>query len=124
MSYPTSGAIRHMMRNPRELIDFETTGRVPRPMRVESPLIDLLRTLSPRDRMCIEGIQLSPELGYHYAGFFRNAEVLLRWLEPDGEVFEGDTWPAESWRDKRFRQRLTLADLKPFVANWPEHLDT
>ncbi|WP_019584544.1 hypothetical protein [Thioalkalivibrio sp. ALE16] len=110
--------------DPQAYMRFHTTGVVPRRRRVHSPLIDLLRQIPPQIRGRMQGVQLDRSLGYRSGMRFQTAEQLLRWLAPQDEMYEDDSWPAESYRDQRFQRRLTLEDLRPFVAAWPEWLDS
>ncbi|WP_019025446.1 MULTISPECIES: hypothetical protein [unclassified Thioalkalivibrio] len=110
--------------DPQAYLRFRTTGETPRRHRAQSPLIDLLRQIPPYVRARMRGVQLDPSLGYRSAARFHTAEQLLRWLAPEEEMYEGDFWPGESHRDRRFRGPLTLEDLRPFVSDWPEWLDS
>lgn len=116
-----SRQMRYLATNPRAIMDFRATGRLPRMVAPQSPLITLFETLSPRDRQAIRGIQLDPSLGYLCGARFHTAEQLHRWLKPASQMLEHESCPAESYRDKRFHQRLSLEDLRPFVADWPDH---
>ncbi|WP_166256362.1 hypothetical protein [Marinobacter salicampi] len=104
--------------HPKALMDYKIQGKLPRMLRPESPLISLLESIHPRDRQRIRGIRLSPELGYQTGQQFHNAEQLYRWLKPQAEMIEGEPFPAEAFRIKRFSKRLTLADLKDNCAKW------
>jgi len=96
------------------------TGRLPQGVRPQSPLIDLLRALTPRDLLAIHGLTVDPRLGYQGSRQFHNAAQALNWLAPSDEVF--DSFPAESWRHKGFSKRLTLRDLQANCAQFPEAL--
>lgn len=115
--------LHRLATDPQAYMRFQTTGEVPRRHRVQSPLIDLLRRIPPQIRGRMRGVQLDPSLGYRCGMRFHTAGELLRWLAPDDEMYEDDFWPAESYRDKCFQRRLTLEDLRPFVADWPDWLD-
>jgi len=104
--------------HPKAMMDFQARGKLPRMFRPESPLISLLDSIHPRDRACIRGVRLSPALGYQCGHQFHTAEQLYRWLKPQPEMIEGEPFPAESFRNKAFRKRLTLEDLKPHCAKW------
>ncbi|KRW83693.1 hypothetical protein [Marinobacter sp. P4B1] len=117
-----SRQVHHLATNPKAMMEFRATGRLPRMVVPSSPLISLLESLSPRDRQAIRGIQLHPSLGYLGGIRFHTAEQLYRWLKPAPQMLEHESWPAESYRDKRFHQKLSLDDLRPFVAGWPDHL--
>lgn len=108
---------RFLARNPRAMMQYKTTGRLPQIYRPRSPLIDLLETMSPRERVELRGIRLSPALGYQTGQTFANAEQLYRFVKPQAEMIEGEPFPAESMRIKRFTKRLTLDDLKDHQIN-------
>lgn len=105
-------------RHPKALMDYQTQGKLPRMVRPDSPLITLLESINPRDRLRIRGVRLSPKLGYQTAQQFQNAEQLYRWLKPRPEMIEGEPFPAESFRIKRFAKRLVSDDLKDHCAKW------
>jgi len=107
---------RYLARNPKAMIRYQTTGRLPQTFRPTSPLIELLESLSPRERLQITGIRLSPALGYQCSQTFANAEQLYRFLKPQAEMIEGEPFPAESMRIKRFAKRLTIDDLRNHQA--------
>ncbi len=118
----TSKQLHHIATNPRAHMRFMTTGRAPETVRPRSPLIDLLEKLSPRDRVAIVGLKVGPALGYTGSRQFASAESALRWMKPDHEMLKDRSWPAESWRDKRFAQAITLDQLIAHAARIPESL--
>ncbi len=120
MTRITQKQTQHLARNPQAYMQFKATGRLPATVRPSSPLITLLEAIPPRLRLLIHGIRLSPDLGYPSGLQFHNAEQLLRWLKPSGEMLVCQSWPADSCRDKRFQRRLNLKDLKPHCATWPD----
>lgn len=101
-------------------IRFITTGALPECVRVRSPLITLLESIPPRERLQIRGLRVGPALGYTGSRQFHTAAQALSWCRPDSEVFT--SWPAESWRDKRFNEKLYLEDLQAACASFPSHL--
>lgn len=113
-----SRMIRHLLSHPAEMVRFQATGRLPKPVRPASPLIDLLESLTPHERLAIRGLRVSRELGYDGSRVFANAEQALNWLKPAPEVF--GVVHAESWRLKGFHRQLTLADLAAAAASVPE----
>jgi hypothetical protein len=113
--------MRYLMRRPEAFMRHQMTGRLPRMVRPQSPLISLLESLRYHERLRFRGIRLHPELGYHCGHQFHNAEQLLRWLKPDEQMLEnGEPWPAESFRDKRFVRRLDIDSLKRHSAQYPD----
>lgn len=112
--------MRHLMRRPQAFMRHQMTGQLPRMIRPSSPLITLLESLTPHQRLRYRGVRLSPALGYHTGHQFHNAEQLLRWMKPCDQMIEGEPWPAESFRDKRFAKTLTLEDLQRHCAQHPE----
>lgn len=105
-------------KNPKAMMDYKLRGRVPRLVRPQSPLITLLETFTPTDRLRIRGVQLSPKLGYQTRLKFHNAERLYRWLKPYHEIIEGQAFPAENFRHKGFTRPLRSDDLKSHSAQW------
>ena len=120
MSRITSKQIKYLATHPHAHLKFQTTGQLPRMVKPASPLITLLESIPPRLRMQIRGVRLNPSLGYLTGTQFHTAEQLLRWLKPDNEMLASTSWPAESYRDKRFNRAVTLKDLQPFCSGWPE----
>ncbi len=118
----SSRQLHRLATNPRDYIRFVTTGRLPRVVRPESPLIDLLEKIGPRDRCRIVGVTIGPSLGYSGSRVFDTAEQALNWVRPRQEMLEGDPWPAESWRDKRFAGPLALATLLASASSYPQDL--
>jgi hypothetical protein len=116
----SSRQIRYMMRHPEAFMKYQATGQLPRTRRSPlSPLSELIESLPPRLRLQLRGIRLNPSLGYLSGMQFNNAQQLLNWLRPEQELIGNESTPAESYRDKRFVRKLTIADLKPFCASWP-----
>ena len=107
---------RFLARSPKAMIRYQATARLPLTFRPTSPLIELLESLTPRERFLITGIRLSPALGYQCSQTFANAEQLYRFLKPQGEMIEGEPFPAESRRIKRFTKRLSIEDLRDHQA--------
>jgi|GEM_PF-4636942 len=93
-----------------------------RTIRPASPLIELLSAISPRDRAAIKGLKVGPNLGYLGSRQFHTAEQALRWVKPHDEMLDIETWPAESWRDKRFSRELTIDDLIGAASSVPPGL--
>jgi len=114
--------IKAIATSPMDYLRFATSGRVPRLVRPDGPLIALLRAITPRDRMQIRGLKVDSALGYAGSRMFATAEQALRWCAPDDEMLERESWPAESWRDKRFRGPLTIETLLGNAASYPEDL--
>mgnify|MGYP003624997434 CR=1 FL=1 len=113
----SSRAMNHLARNPRALIEFQMTGKVPRGRRPDSPLIRLLETLTPRARMSIEGVSIY-RLGYNTHYVFRNAEQLYRWVKPSEDVF--GSYPAETAKNHRFSGTISLDELLKSSKRHPE----
>lgn len=119
MSRITTKQINYLATHPHAHMQFKATGKLPTLVTPASPLIALLETIPPRLRVEIRGVRLNPALGYMNGSQFHTAEQLLRWLKPQREMLSCESWPAESFRDKRFQRKLELSDLKPFCASWP-----
>lgn len=111
--------MKHLMRRPQAMMRHQMTGQLPRMITPRSPLIDLLERMGPRERLRFRGVRLHPDLGYHCGLQFHNGEQLLRWLKPDAQMLENESWPAESYRNKRFNRPLSVDDLKQYSADYP-----
>lgn len=118
----SSKQLRHMMRHPAALMKFQATGQAPRVMRPASPLIALLDAINPGDRVRIKGVRIDAGLGYEGSRDFHTAEQALRWVRPDAEMIEGTSWPAESWRNKRFRDQVYLEELLDRALSYPQDM--
>lgn len=106
--------IRELMRNPKAMMTFQASGRLPSlPERDRpSPLVLLLLSRTPRELLQIGPITVGPDLGYRCRNIFRNAQQALNWLYPDH--INGSGSPADSRRDRGFESRnpkISLDDL-------------
>jgi len=116
--------IRELMRNPRAMMNFKATGKLPLvPDREKpSPLVVLLLTLTPRDLLQIGPMTVCPELGYRCQNTYRNARLALNWLYPDH--ISDTSSPADARRDRVFEAqnpKLSLEDLARH-ATIPAHI--
>lgn len=118
----SSKQMHHIATNPMAHMKFVLTGRLPAIVHPRSPLIDLLVKISPRDRIAIVGLTVNDALGYSGSRMFRSAEAALRWVRPDVEMLESQSWPARSWQNKRFAHALTLNTLLMHASNAPAGL--
>lgn len=107
-----SKTIRHMMSNPKALMDFQATGKAPALASPRSPLITLLQSIHPSERRLITAVKISRELGYSGATSFQNAAQALSWLVP---AYSATHYPSESHQDRRFARVLTIDDLAKFA---------
>jgi hypothetical protein len=103
-----------MMRNPRALINYQITGRLPAIPCLESPspLAQLLLSIDPRDLLQIGPANVGSALGYRCRNSFRNAQQALNWLYPAHS--NESSSPANSYRDRPFEIRhpkLGIEDL-------------
>ena len=116
----SSAQLRRLATRPSEYVRFVTTGQLPRGVRPQSPLIDLLKQVSPHDRGHIQNLVIDTRLGYEGSRQFATAAHAMHWLAPAPEVFA--SFPAESCRNKRFQERLYLHDLVAAGARVPDGL--
>ena len=114
--------MKRLATNPAAYMRYLATGRPPAIRTPAGPLIELLREIAPRDRLAIAGLTVDPRLGYMGSRIFPTAEQALRWIAPAPQMLESESWPAESWRDKHFHQRLYLQDLLACASSYPRHL--
>lgn len=96
--------MKALIRSPKALMDYQLLGKRPKAVQPHSPLITYLESKSPRARLEMRNVRLSPKLGYASGAAFANAEQLLRYLKPNQWVV--GSWPAESYRIKSFYQRI------------------
>lgn len=100
---------------------FDATGRLPQAQPApSSPLIELLRDMTPAWRARIGGLEVGPELGYMGSRRFATASQALLWLSPSNA---GDSHPAESWRDKRYVKKIFLGALLARCSSVPEGIE-
>ncbi len=116
----TSRQIQYMLRRPSLFARFQLTGELPHGTRPQSPLIEAINRISPRDRSRMIGMTVGPSVGYSGSRRFATVAQALHWLAPKPEVF--GAFPAESWRIKNFRQRLSFEDVAKCCARVPEDI--
>lgn len=109
--------LHRLATNPHDYMRFATTGRLPQSTRPSSPLITLLQAISPRDLARLVGVQVDARLGYTGSRQFHYGPQVLNWIYPSDEVF--GSFPADSWRDKRFTGPLYLETLAECCASFP-----
>ncbi len=95
-----------LARSPKAMMEFQLRGKMPNAVNPSSPLITYLEGISPRDRIAMKNVKLSPALGYQSGASFANAQMLLTYLKPK-EWIAHKSWPAESMRLKSFNRRIT-----------------
>jgi hypothetical protein len=99
---------------------FQCTGELPRMVNPTGPLIAVLQKLTPRERIAIVGLQVDGDLGYSGSRVFRSAEAALRWCAPDSKMLANESWPAESWRIKRFTAEISITDVLAKASHVPD----
>lgn len=100
--------LNRLARDPVAMMKFQATGKFTQPQKPSSPLIDLLMSLHPRERIRIEDVRMHPDLGYRQGATFFNAGTALNWLSPPNH---GGSIPSESHKLASFTTVLTLDDL-------------
>jgi hypothetical protein len=100
--------LNNLLKNPQAMMRFHATGRLPQTKVPSSPLITLLESLHPRERIRIKELRIGPSLGYNGHQVFRSAEQALNWLKPS-HVQSSSV--SESYKLARFSSPLTIADL-------------
>jgi hypothetical protein len=104
--------IKYMMRNPKSLMEHQMTGRLPsvrKPTR--TPLWTLLDSMTPRQRIDIKGVVLSPKLGYQCNIQFGSAEQLFDYLGGHTEIVGNSRLPSEERIMAGFNKKLQISDL-------------
>jgi hypothetical protein len=103
-----SKTLNHLLRNPKQMMDFQATGKIPQLAEPKSPLITLLQSINPNERRMITSVRIGQGLGYTSNKLFQNAAQALTWLKPG---YSAASYPSESHQDKRFAKVLTIDDL-------------
>lgn len=76
-----SQEIKHLLSNPKALMQFQSTGQYKRAKRtVSTPLRELIESLPPTSWSQYRGIVLSPELGFNCNFNFNSLGQLYQWL--------------------------------------------
>lgn len=116
----TSRALHLLATNPNVQQQYFRTGKLPTDdhQRVKTPLIALINSIPPRDRLLIKGIQIGPSLGYTRTLQFHNAAQLHNWLCPS----HGGGTAANASADRRFSRTLTIDDLSSCCSDLPAHV--
>ena len=117
-----SKQLKRILTRPADFVRFQATGQVPKLTRPRGPLVDLLKSIPPRDLQCIRGVRVDRDLGYQGSRMFATAWMAFKWCAPSDEMFESESWAAESWRIKGFTKPLKLEDLLAKSASFPERL--
>jgi hypothetical protein len=111
-----SKTLNHLARNPKAMMDFHATGKLPQMANPSSPLITLLRSIHPSELRLITAVRIGSALGYNSNTPFQNAAQALNWLKPN---YSAQSYPSESHQNRRFTRALTIDDLAR-CANVPE----
>lgn len=115
----THRQIQLMLRSPKALLDFKTTGRLPTINVPSGPLITLIESIPRSSWGHITSVVVGPKLGYQGSHRFHNLAQAMNWLKPSQVSV---SQPSESFRLKRFTTRLTIDDLKQF-SQMPESIE-
>ena len=116
----SSKQLHRLATRPHEYARSVLTGRLPRGVAPTGSLVTLLRRISVRDLSQLVGVVVDSRLGYTGSRRFNYGSQALHWVAPSEEVF--GSFPAESWRDKRFQRPLYLEDLVECCSRFPEHM--
>lgn len=100
--------IQLMLRSPKAMMTFATTGRLPEDRTPSSPLITLIESIPASYRNRITNVVVGPELGYQGHHRFHNLAQAMNWLKPS---YSSQNYPSESWRLNSFKGRLTIQEL-------------
>lgn len=100
----------YLQRHPAAMARYLLTGKAPQMANPSSPLISLLRSVSPHDRLAIRNVTVCPALGYTCRFTFPTAQQALQWVCPSPPVPMANL-PAESYRNKQFAGPLFIDDL-------------
>lgn len=120
---PSFKVFQHLAKNPTAHLRFITTGKLPQPITPASPLITLLKQLSPRDLAQLEDVTIDSRLGYTGSRTFRYGSQALRWAAPLEELFN-ESWPAEVARLKHGQAVVYVDELIACCKRYPRDLAT
>ncbi|KZX58055.1 hypothetical protein A3709_20805 [Halioglobus sp. HI00S01] len=110
---------RYLARNPRALMQYQATRRLPRLADPKSPLIDLLAQISAADRTRVIGVRVGPDLGYRSGAQFQTAAQLWNWLKPHGDH---ESVASESHQDRRFQGPVTFEVFWEHCSHVPDYI--
>ncbi|MBB4867567.1 hypothetical protein HNP46_006481 [Pseudomonas nitritireducens] len=110
--------LNKLLKNPRAMMQFRASGRVPQREEITSPLITLLKSIHPRELLQITNVKVGLTVGYTGIHPFQNAAQALNWLCPANP---GHSEPSVACRDLSFRRRLTIDDLAR-IASVPDNV--
>ena len=97
--------------NPKAMIDFHITGKLPQLKdSLSTPLRDLLLSISVSERERYKGITVDHRLGFTGQLTFHSVFQLLRWLGHQQQVVNNQTLPYYGFVNRRFQQRLTIEE--------------
>lgn len=100
--------LNHLLRHPKQMMDYQASGKLPQLASPSSPLITLLQSINPNERRMITALRVGQSLGYTSNNLFQNAAQALSWLKP---AYSATDYPSESHQIKRFTKALTIDDL-------------
>ena len=105
-------AIKAMMRNPKAMMDFQLTGRLPRTKDAPTtPLREAIEKIPPRLRTQFVGIKLNPSLGFHSGAQFNDLSQLYTWLGGGKTLAGSQTMPYMGWVNRGFNKKITITDI-------------
>ncbi len=113
-------AIQAMMRDPKKLMRYQTTGQLPsvKPSPA-TPLRNLIEQIPQGLRQHFKGITLHPSLGFNTAMQFHTLEQLHNWLGVNQFIVDNRSLPYMSWQIKYFSKELTVHDLIKHCSSYP-----
>lgn len=106
-----------LARNPTAYVRFCSTGDLPKLSDPKGPLITLLRSIYPHERLRILNLRVGPELGYQGMRTFQNAAQALNWVRPQHKA---QHHPCDSSQIARFTKQLSIDDLSQFAVVPPD----
>jgi len=114
--------LKRIRTNPKAHLD-SLHGKLPKMRRPKAtPLWLCLSKVSPRDRLRIIGVRLSPALGYNSSQVFGNAEQLFNWLGGSGEVGDWEVLPSETRAINSFQSVISMELLASNSSQFPSDL--
>lgn len=108
---------RYLIRNPKAMMLYRYTGKLPNIDYSKGPLIETLRRIPPSMRCQIKGVRINETLGYVGERRFHTLEQAFQWLMPS---CPSPNNISESWRIKRFTRAMTIDTIFSQCSNVPD----
>jgi hypothetical protein len=118
----TPNQLKAISRNPKAMMDFQLMRKIPTEKKCPStPLRQLIESIPTMFWEHINGVTLSPSLGFNTSLQFNNLHQLAAWLGHNKTNMFNTRMPYQSWKIGSFNKKLFIDDLLLSSSNY---LDT